>query len=290
MNYSEFQPGLKARAATAALAVTTAFTVISLGLAAVTAEPARAEGMASDVRAALMARLPKTPITGLSCEGFGGLCEVVSGNTLFYVDETARYLMVGRLYDMETRRDVTAARLLELNPDLLAAGAARADADNARHETGPEARPTATKVDLTGLPAEGAIQWGPANAPKVVVFSDFQCGYCQRLTGELVKAGVRVEERPISIFGAKSREISEAVLCATDPVAALHRAYAGEAVPQRKGCKAKGLDANEAFARAQGFSGTPVVVRASDGAVLQGYRPAAEIRKFLGLASNKGGR
>src|SRR3546814_7988518 len=29
MNYSEFQPGLKARAATAALAVTTAFTVIS---------------------------------------------------------------------------------------------------------------------------------------------------------------------------------------------------------------------------------------------------------------------
>src|SRR3546814_8748376 len=78
MNYSEFQPGLKARAATAALAVTTAFTVISLGLAAVTAEPARAQGLASTVRAALMARLPKTPITGLSCEGFGGLCEVVS--------------------------------------------------------------------------------------------------------------------------------------------------------------------------------------------------------------------
>src|SRR3546814_6642546 len=73
MNYSEFQPGLKARAATAALAVTTAFTVISLGLAAVTAEPARAQGLASTVRAALMARLPTTPITGLSCEGFGGL-------------------------------------------------------------------------------------------------------------------------------------------------------------------------------------------------------------------------
>jgi thiol:disulfide interchange protein DsbC len=293
MKYSEFQPGLKARAATAAVALSTAFTVISLGLAAVTAQPARAEDMVSNVRAALMARLPKTPITGLTCEGFGGLCEVVSGNTLFYVDETARYLVVGRLYDMETRRDVTAARLLELNPDLLAAGAARADADSARHETGHEAgppAPTATKVDLARLPADGAIHWGPASAPKVVVFSDFQCGYCQRLTGELVKAGVRVEERPISIFGAKSREISEAVLCAADPVAALHEAYAGEAVPQRKGCKAKGLGANEAFARAQGFSGTPVMVRASDGAVLQGYRPAAEIRKFLGLASNKGGR
>src|SRR3546814_16538116 len=98
----------------------------------------------------------------------------------------------------------------DLNPDLLAAGAARADADNARQQTGQEAgppAPTATKVDLTRLPADGAIQWGPANAPKVVVFSDFQCGYCQRLTGELVKAGVRVEERPISIFGVKSREL-----------------------------------------------------------------------------------
>src|SRR3546814_16193989 len=116
-----------------------------------------------------MARLPKTPITGLSCEGFGGLCEVVSGNTLFYVDETARYLMVGRLYDMETRRDVTAARLLELNPDLLAAGAARADADNARQTTGQEAGqpgPTAPKVDITRLPADGATLWGPATGPQ----------------------------------------------------------------------------------------------------------------------------
>src|SRR3546814_18535395 len=91
MNYSEFQPGLKARAATAALAVTTAFTVISLGLAAVTAEPARAQGLASTVRAALMARLPKTPITGLSCEGLCWLWAVVSGQTQFYHDATAPY-------------------------------------------------------------------------------------------------------------------------------------------------------------------------------------------------------
>lgn len=289
MNYSDSRPSLKARAATAALAVGAALTVISLSLAAVTAQPARAEDRASNVRAALKDRLPKTPIKGLNCDGFGGLCEVVSGNTLFYVDARARYLVVGRLYDMETRRDVTAARLLELNPDLLAAGAAKATSDDARHDTEPTDAP-ATNVDLARLPADGAIAWGPASAPRVVVFSDFQCGYCQRLTGELVKAAVRVEERPISIFGPKSREIAQAVLCAADPAAALYKAYAGEAVSQRQGCKAKGLDANEAFARAQGFSGTPVMVRASDGAVLQGYRPAAEIRRFLGLPAIKGSR
>ncbi|RSU64102.1 DsbC family protein [Sphingomonas sp. S-NIH.Pt1_0416] len=289
MNYTEFRPGFKARAATAALAVTTAFAVVSLGLAAVTSAPAQASDTSGAVRAALKARLPKTPIDALTCEGFGGLCEVVSGNTLFYVDETARYLLVGRLYDMETRRDVTAARLLELNPDLIAAGAARAGGDSKAQEDEPANAPPA-KVDLGALPTDGAVRWGNPAGPKVVVFSDFHCGYCQRLSGELAKAGVQVEERPISIFGAKSRALSEAVLCALDPAAALHAAYAGEAPKARPGCKPKGLDANEAFAKANGFNGTPVLVRASDGAVLQGYRPASEIRRFLGLTPNKGGQ
>lgn len=289
MNYTDFRPGLKARAATAALAVTTAFAVVSLGLAAVTSAPAQASDTSSAVRAALKARLPKTPIDALTCEGFGGLCEVVSGSTLFYVDESARYLLVGRLYDMETRRDVTAARLLELNPDLIAAGAARAGSDSKAQEGEPANAPPA-KVDLGALPTDGAVRWGNPTGPKVVVFSDFHCGYCQRLTGELAKAGVQVEERPISIFGAKSRALSEAVLCALDPAAALHAAYAGEAPKARPGCKPKGLDANEAFAKANGFNGTPVLVRASDGAVLQGYRPASEIRRFLGLTPNKGGQ
>jgi thiol:disulfide interchange protein DsbC len=100
MNYTDFRPGFKARAATAALALTTAFAVVSLGLAAVTSAPAQASDTSSAVRAALKARLPKTPIDALTCEGFGGLCEVVSGSTLFYVDGSARYLLVGRLYDM----------------------------------------------------------------------------------------------------------------------------------------------------------------------------------------------
>jgi thiol:disulfide interchange protein DsbC len=66
MNYTEFRPGFKARAATAALAVTTAFAVVSLGLAAVTSAPAQASDTSSAVRAALKARLPKTPIDALT--------------------------------------------------------------------------------------------------------------------------------------------------------------------------------------------------------------------------------
>ena len=79
------------------------------------------------VKAALKLRLPKTPIDAINCEGLGGLCEVASKTTLFYTDAHAKYLVIGRVYDMEARQDLTAARLLALNPDLLAAGAAAQD-------------------------------------------------------------------------------------------------------------------------------------------------------------------
>ena len=102
--------------------------------------------------------------------------------------------------------------------------------------------------------------------------------------------GVAVEERPISIFGAPSRALAEKVLCARNPVEALHQAYAGGEPAGAKGCAARGLDANEAFAQKHGFAGTPVLVRASDGAVLHGYRDAAAIRRFVEAAAAKGDR
>ena len=59
------------------------------------------------------------------------------------------------------------------------------------------------------------------------------------------------------------------------------RAATGKHVPRPASCKAiRALDANEAFAEANGFAGTPVIVRASDGAVLHGYRDARTLHHF----------
>ena len=117
MNFSENQPGLKARLAHVAIAASSAAAVLTVGVSAVTAMPATAQDLVSEVAQALQLRLPKTPIDEIACDKFGPWCEVVSGETLFYIDKSARYLLVGRLYDMEERRDVTASRLLELNPE-----------------------------------------------------------------------------------------------------------------------------------------------------------------------------
>jgi thiol:disulfide interchange protein DsbC len=284
VNFSNFKTevrSFKSRAAAITLAVASGGMVSGLVAASFISVPANAAAVLQDVRTAIQLRLPKTPITSLTCQGFGGLCEVVSEKTLFYIDQRARFLFVGRLYDMESRADLTAAKLLELNPQLLVAGTARANASDPTVAKQP-AKELASKVPVADLVPSGAIQWGSKSGPKLIVFSDFLCSYCKRLTAELKKARVRVEERPISIFGEKSRNLAEAVICSRDPAKALHQAYSGETLRAQKSCDTSGLDANEAFARSHGFFGTPVMVRASDGAVLEGYRGAAEIRAFLG--------
>ena len=115
---------LRAGAGLAAIIAVSAAT--GWGVASLAA-PAAAPDTAK-VREALKLRLPKTPIDAINCKGLGGLCEVASKSTLFYVDRSAKYLVIGRVYDMEARQDLTAARLLALNPDLLAAGRDNASA------------------------------------------------------------------------------------------------------------------------------------------------------------------
>lgn len=244
---------------------------------------------ASDAKvgALLKERLPKTKVSSLDCAKVAGLCEVTAGQNLFYVDRSARYLVIGRVYDLDTRQDLTAARLLEINPDMLVGGAAKANA--AAESEGPPSPPGAAaprspapalkSLPLSTLPATGAIEWGARGGKTVTVFSDFQCGYCRALTNTLKSMNVRVIERPISTLG--SRDLANRVYCAKNREEALHAAYAGAPVKGSGSCDTSGLDANEAFARKHGLAGTPVIVRA-DGQAIEGYRPKEFLAAWLG--------
>jgi thiol:disulfide interchange protein DsbC len=122
---------------------------------------------------ALTQRLPRTAVTKVDCAQVPGICEVQAGTNLFYIDPSARYLIVGRIYDMETHQDLTAARLLAINPDMLVGAPHRKAQKGQRgpcpsHPIGVSARSApAQKVSLASLPANGAIEWGgAANAPR----------------------------------------------------------------------------------------------------------------------------
>lgn len=245
------------------------------------------------VRLLLKTRLPKTPITAIDCGKVVGLCEITAGANLFYVDTGARFLVIGRVYDMQTRQDITAARLLEMNPDMLVGAAAKANAAASAGDQEDQGQLAAAapaqaervsrpvkeqKLSLAELPREGAIVWGNPSGQTVTVFTDFRCGYCRALTSVLRNMNVRVVERPISVLG--SRDVADRVYCSKNREAALHAAYAGEDLKGPGKCDTSGLDANEAFAHRHGLSGTPVIVR-SDGAVIEGYRPRDFLETWL---------
>lgn len=265
--------------------------IATLGLAGV-ALGADVGNPESEVTGLLKARLPKTQITAINCAKVSGLCEVTAGSNLFYVDRSARYLIIGRVYDMETRQDITAARLLEMNPDMLVGGAAKANAaaaegnDEAPGEalaatgSGRTTVPTrSASLSLKGLTSDGAIIWGNRDAKETVtIFTDFRCGYCRALANVLRGMNVKVIERPISVLG--SRDIADKVYCAKNQEQALHAAYAGEPFKSSAACDTTGLDANERFARKNGLNATPVIVR-DDGAVLEGYRPKEFLEAWL---------
>lgn len=281
---------LRALARPSRLAFTTilGLSVAGIALAADTNAPE------DRVRELLKTRLPKTPVTAIDCGKVAGLCEITAGANLFYVDTGARYLVIGRVYDMQTRQDITAARLLEMNPDMLVGAAARANAtaagggdqeDPGQLAAAPPARAEKVsrpvkeaRLSLAELPRDGAIVWGKPSGQTVTVFTDFRCSYCRALTSVLKDMDVRVVERPISVLG--SRDVADRVYCAKNQEAALHAAYAGETLKEARSCNTSGLDANEAFAHRHGLSGTPVIVR-SDGAVLEGYRPRAFLENWL---------
>ncbi len=235
-----------------------------------------------DVAAALKERLPRTKVDKVNCQVVDGICEVTAGSQLFYVDRSGRYLVIGRVYDMQTRQDLTAVRLLEVNPDLLVGGAAgtrreeEAAAAPRRGVETPASRAQASPrtMSLASLPEAGGIVWGNPSGQTVTVFSDFRCSYCRALSATLEQLNVRVVERPISILG--SRDLANQVFCARNRPRAVKAAYAGEPISDTRSCDTSALDANERFARENGLAGTPVIVR-SDGAVIEGYRP----REFL---------
>ncbi|NBW75736.1 MAG: DsbC family protein [Sphingomonadaceae bacterium] len=265
---------------------------IGLGLAAqhVAAGPSEGEQYRKSeadqrVEAALKERLPRTQVSRVDCSRVDGVCEVTAGSQLFYVDRSGRYLMIGRVYDMQTRQDLTAVRLLEVNPDLLVGGAAgsrreveAAEAPRRGMNAASAASGAPRTLSLASLPEAGGIVWGNPGGQTVTVFSDFRCGYCRALSGVLDQMGVKVIERPISILG--SRALAEQVFCASDRRRAVKQAYAGEAITETRSCDASALDANERFAREHGLSGTPVIVR-SDGAVIEGFRPREALAAWL---------
>lgn len=216
----------------------------------------------TDPRTAVAQRFAETQVDDVSCDGFGPLCQVVAGKTVFYVDPEARHAFIGRVYDLESKRDLTEDTLAMLRPEPVSSSAIN------------------MQVGLTWdqLPIESSILRNAGGKYQVAVFSDINCGYCRRLSDALHDAP-DIEVREFLVGMNQSAGASNAIACADDPEEALQAYYATRQIPAHSCAKDVVTPAMEA-ARAIGMSGTPTFMR-PDGATMAGFQSVSQLRAWL---------
>lgn len=219
----------------------------------------------SSSRLAVEARFAETQVDEVNCDGFGPLCEVVAGKTVFYVDPDARHAFIGRVFDLDEKADLTEATLMRLGPQPEIV-----EADLSV--------PTQYTAAWDDLPFEAAIVRNEGGPRKVAVFSDLNCGYCRNLSVALEAApDIEVHEFLVGQIG--SEEASRAIGCADDPGAAIADYFETRSIPGPS-CDRDIVGPARQAARAIGMQGTPTFVRA-DGAITSGFRDLATLRAWI---------
>ena len=230
------------------------------------------------LRDKVQANFPNTKISSVTCKTqVEGLCEVTAGKNLFYATRDGRYIVVGSLLDLTKKVDLTDERLKQLAALDVATGHLAPPSTNGAKAPAPV--PTKLTVNL---PLANAVIHNPGAPIKIKVFSDFNCGYCRMLFTQLASTkGIEVTEYPIAILGEDSAAKARIVLCAKDRPSASFAAYTSGKIATGPDCAAASaaVDANTAFAHANGITGTPTIVRA-DGTVNQGYLALDALKAF----------
>lgn len=230
---------------------------VSLSAAAVQAETADAVDSQTEekIRSSLNVLLPGLKPDTVSATPVPGLYELTFGPRIVYVTGDGRYLVQGKLVDLETRTEITDERLSKLKLDAL-----------------------------NQFGDEQMVVYSP-EAPKytVTVFTDIDCGFCRRLHSEMDqynKQGIAIRYLfyPRAGIGSDSYNKAVSVWCADDRHAAMDAAKAGKDIPS-KTCD-NPVEAHYELGQQMRVQGTPALVL-SDGEIVPGYVPPAKLRRAL---------
>jgi len=240
----------------------------SLALPLTAAEEAAspAAGDADKLVQRLKALRPDIPIENVASSPIPGIYALeLAGGTVFYGTADGRYLFAGDLY--------------HLGDDELTNLAEAGRAEKRR-----ELMDDVSRDDM--------VVFSPAGARKaaITVFTDVDCGYCQKLHQEVPQLNemgieVRYLAYPRAGVGSSSYQKIVSAWCADDPNTALTRLKARQPVPDAT-CPNPVADQLE-LGRAMGVSGTPAIVL-EDGTMLPGYMPAEALAAEMGLLGSVG--
>jgi len=209
----------------------------------------------SNVEARIRALAPQATSIAISETPVDGLLMVQIGGDIVYATADARYMVQGRLVDMETMEDLTEGAKSEVRRELLA----HAD----------------TGSQITFAPSEPAYD--------LTVFTDIDCGYCRKLHSQIDdynQQGIAIHYMafPRAGIGSHSYDKAVSVWCAGDPRSALTQAKQG-AEPDPAQCD-NPIDEQYQLGRELGVTGTPSLLTA-DGQMIPGYVPPEQLRARL---------
>lgn len=212
-----------------------------------------------EIRKAFQDKFPNMEVTSISKTAYGGLYEVVVDGQANYATSDGRYLILGNVIDLQTKRNLTAARNAKLS-----------------------------EVKWSALPLEMAIKEVRGNGSrKVAIFSDADCPYCRKLEPELEKltnVTIYTFLYPVEGLHPDAVPTSKRIWCEADRLKAWKAYMLKAEMPKSKGDCPNPVDETIELGNKLKVSGTPTIIF-ENGQRVPGLLPAEKLDQLLTAAS-----
>jgi len=223
---------------------------LASGLAVAETEPEQA------IREHLQGVLGDMPIEAIAESPINGLYQIaLKGGRQLYASQDGQYLLQGYLFQL---KDGKAVNLTE------------------------QAESQGIAKEINAIPTSEMVVFAPKN-PKthITVFTDTDCGYCQKLHSEMAELNrlgveVRYVAFPRQGIGSEGYNQLVSVWCASDKQQAMNQAKRRQPIAEAQ-CD-NPVEKQYHLGQLIGVQGTPAIVLAN-GQLIPGYQPAALLAK-----------
>lgn len=218
-----------------------------------------ADMVVPEIASAVRALFPNTKVDQVRPTEMPGVYEAYLGGRVVYVTPPARVILVGHIWSLDTGKDLTAARELVARQAMF---------------------------KLSELPLHDAIKRVKGNGRRIlVVFSDPDCPFCQRLERTLMgvdNVTIYTFEYPIVQLHPNARRDAIAIWCQKNRGKAWEDALLDPEIvgTYKARCKSTPVDRNVALGQRLGVTGTPFLIRA-DGDSKPGAIPREDLIAWL---------
>jgi thiol:disulfide interchange protein DsbC len=233
--------------------------ILILGLCLALAGPVFAQDAAdrdaAAVKTLLEAKFPGATITNVSKSPYFGLYEVLFDDRIVYTDAKVTYVMVGSVFNADTKENLTDTRFRKL-----------------------------TRVPWDALPLNLAFKRVRGNGSRrLAIFADADCPFCKKLEGDLRNIDdvtIYTFLFPIGELHPDAARKSAILWCAPDKAKAWDEFFASGKLPNNKGDCATPIGETAALGQRLHVTATPTLFFA-DGSMVPGAIPLKQLEQEI---------